>query len=94
MNAAIEWVALGVGTLGTVLWSLNKSQFTVSILWLISSLLWIWFAQLNGHYGLTARDGLGVVMYLVGIWTYYKNRSQSHAAVKAQKTSSDDAIAN
>ncbi len=71
-SSVIEWVALIVGTTGTVIWSLGKNQLIVSVCWLVSSLLWIWFAILNGHDGLTMRDSIGVIMYLIGIRTYLK----------------------
>lgn len=75
MNFSIlEYSALAVGTVGTLLWSLGKNQLIVSILWMISAMLWIAFALSNEHYGLTARDGLGVLLYAMGISTYWKER--------------------
>lgn len=68
---ALEWTALGIGTAGTILWSLGKNQLAVSLLWMVSSLLWIAFALTNDHYGLTARDVLGLVLYGIGIRTYW-----------------------
>ena len=38
-----------------------------------SALLWIAFALLHQHYGLTLRDLIGVILYSVGIYTYWKN---------------------
>lgn len=70
----IEWLALIIGTIGTILWSIGWNQLTVSILWLLSSLLWIVFALSNEHYALTARDMLGVFLYIIGIKTYWKNK--------------------
>lgn len=70
----IEWTALSVGTAGTVLWALGKNQLSVSVLWMLSSILWIVFALTNGHYGLTARDMLGILLYAVGIRTYWISR--------------------
>lgn len=70
----IEYLALTTGTFGTGLWALNKNQLMVSILWLVSAVLWIVFAQLNGHVGLTVRDAIGVCIYLVGIRTYFKQQ--------------------
>lgn len=70
----LEWTALGIGTIGTVLWSLGKNQLLVSILWMVSSLLWIVFSFSNDHYALTARDILGVSLYAMGIHTYWKNK--------------------
>ena len=67
----IEWGAFAVGTVGTLLWSLGKNQLLVSVLWMFSAILWVVFAFYNGHYGLTARDLLGVILYAVGIRTYW-----------------------
>ena len=76
MNLLIlEYLALFVGPAGTILWSLGKNQLIVSILWMISALLWIIFAFSNKHYGLTARDLIGVVLYAIGIYTYWKNKN-------------------
>lgn len=71
--AFFEWAALIIGTLGTILWSFGKSQLTVSILWILSSMLWIVFAWVNGHYGLTARDTLSVIPYAIGVRTYWRS---------------------
>lgn len=68
----LEWSALIIGTFGTILWALGKNQLLVSVLWLISAILWIFFAFINQHYGLGIRDFVGVILYLIGIRTYYK----------------------
>lgn len=68
----LEWSALIIGTTGTILWALGKNQLIVSVLWLISAILWIFFALINQHYGLGIRDFVGVILYLIGIKTYYK----------------------
>lgn len=74
MNPVIlEYSALTIGTIGTLLWALGKNQLIVSILWMTSALLWIAFALLHQHYGLTLRDLIGVILYSVGIYTYWKN---------------------
>jgi hypothetical protein len=67
----IEWTALVIGICGTVLWSLGKNQFAVSLLWMISAILWIVFAVMNEHYGLIFRDFIGVILYAIGIKTYW-----------------------
>ncbi len=72
----IEWSALGFGTLGTFMWATNKNQLAVSLLWMASAILWIVFAYNNGHYGLTARDVIGLLMYGMGIRTYWKSRQK------------------
>lgn len=73
MNTILEYSALTIGTIGTLLWALGKNQFLVSILWMVSALLWIAFSLLHQHYGLTIRDVIGVTLYSVGIHTYWKN---------------------
>lgn len=80
----IEWVALCIGTAGTILWSLGKNQLVVSLLWLFSAILWIAFAWKNGHYALTVRDILGIVLYAIGIQTYSraKNKIEKEDPIK------------
>lgn len=73
----VEYTALGIGTLGTGLWALNKSQLGVSVLWLASAVLWIVFAQMNGHVGLAVRDVIGLCLYVIAIRTYLKLRPVS-----------------
>jgi hypothetical protein len=70
----LEYGALAIGTVGSVLWSLGNNQLLVSILWMISAMLWIVFALSNEHYGLSARDCLGVLIYAMGIRTYWNGR--------------------
>ena len=69
----IEWTALALGTIGSILWSLGRSQFIVALLWMGSSLLWIGFAISNGHAGLTLRDVFGFGFALVGVRTHWQN---------------------
>jgi hypothetical protein len=90
-SSLLEWTALSIGTVGTIMWSLNKNQLVVSSLWLVSSLMWIVFAQFNGHYGLTVRDALGVFMYATGIWTYTK--AQRKAASEGSESVKDSSSA-
>ena len=73
----LEWTALIVGTTGTIMWALGKNQLITSFLWLISAILWIIFAIKNEHYGLTARDLLGVILYIIGIHTYWKKKNNN-----------------
>ncbi len=68
----LEWSALTIGTFGTILWALGKNQLIISILWLISAILWIFFSLINEHYGLGVRDAVGVILYIIGIKTYWK----------------------
>lgn len=70
MNIFLEWSAFGIGTIGTLLWAFNfklKGRSIEGWFWLISAIFWIWFAALNSHAGLAARDLLGVALYITGI---------------------------
>lgn len=83
---ALEWMAFGVGTLGTVLWALRKAEMVVGLLWLTSGLLWIVFATSGGHSGLAARDLLGVVLYAVGVLNTWKARKKARHSPTASVT--------
>ena len=76
LSNILEYSALIIGTLGTILWAMGKSQILVSILWLVSALIWIGFSLLNGHDGLAIRDVFGVLMYSIGIRTYLKQNQE------------------
>ena len=70
MNELLEWSAFSVGTIGTLFWAAGwkwRGRSVEGWFWLASALLWIWFAIINHHAGLAARDLLGVALYIVGI---------------------------
>jgi len=70
----LEYSALIIGLAGTALWSIKKHPLLVAVLWLISSLIWIAFAQVNGHTGLTIRDAVGVTLCILAIWNHLKEQ--------------------
>ena len=86
----IEWAAFLVGTTGTILWALGKNQLTVSVLWMISSVLWIIFALGNEHYALTSRDLLGILLYSVGIKTYWKTKNKEKIEKESVQSKIDE----
>lgn len=71
----IEWAAVGIGSLGTILWALGKNQLVIALLWTISSLLWIAFAIAHGHAGLTLRDVISFGLSALGVRNYWLNRA-------------------
>lgn len=70
----LEYSALITGLIGTALWAVKKRPLLVAIMWLVSSLMWIVFAQMNGHVGLTIRDVVGVALCLLAIKNYFKEQ--------------------
>lgn len=82
----IEWMAFGVGTVGTVLWALGVKWNDKPLegwFWLASALLWIVFATLNGHQGLAARDLIGAALYVAGIWRAFATKPAAAVALPA-----------
>ena len=58
----IEWMAFGIGLLGAIAWAVEYKYNGRSIegfLFILSALLWIWFAVSSSLIGLAARDYLG-----------------------------------
>jgi hypothetical protein len=83
MGDLLEWSAFGVGTVGTVLWAAGykwKGKPVEGWFWLVSALLWIGFAVIHNHNGLAARDLLGVVLYVYGIYTAMRGQGTVAAA--------------
>jgi hypothetical protein len=77
---ALDWAALGVGTIGTILWAHNgKWAKYAAIWWLASSILWIWYASLNNLAALGARDLISVSLYVYGGWRWLLAKNHSHA---------------
>lgn len=76
----LEWTAFAIGTLGTVLWAGGytlRGRRIEGWLWLVSSLLWIWFAVVHTHNGLAARDLIGLSLYIAGIVKTYRSKHPS-----------------
>lgn len=63
----LDWVALIVGTIGTILWAHNgKSAKYACVFWLFSSLIWMAFAYFKGLPALGIRDLISVALYVYG----------------------------
>lgn len=80
MTLWLEWTAFCIGTAGTVLWAIGfkwRGHPIEGWLWLLSSLLWIWFAVVHTHSGLAARDLIGLSLYVAGIVKGARMRSGS-----------------
>ena len=74
-STILEWFAVAFGTLGTIMWA-AKSRFSkyCGIVWLIGSILWVFFALINKHYGLVVNNLLYIALYACGIyqWVFKK----------------------
>jgi hypothetical protein len=84
MSEVLEWAAFGIGTIGTVMWALGLKWNGKPIegwFWLASALIWIVFAMVNDHNGLAARDLIGTVLYVVGIWKSFFHRPVTPASL-------------
>lgn len=78
MNELIEWSAFFVGTVGTIFWATDRKWRGRKVegwLWLLSALLWIWFAFNDRKYGLAARDLLGAGLYIMGIIKVFQDKA-------------------
>lgn len=78
--AYLDWLALLVGTIGTVLWAHNgKLAKYAAVWWLVSSVLWMLFAYLKGLPALASRDLISVLLYLYGGYRWLKPRTEKKA---------------
>jgi hypothetical protein len=67
----LDWIALGVGAVGSLLWAHNgRSARYAAVWWLVSSLMWVVFAWHSGLPALGARDVLGVGSTLYGSYRW------------------------
>lgn len=74
----LDWLALAVGTIGTVLWAHNGAWAKYAAFWwLASSLLWIGYAYLKGLPALGARDLISVTLYIYGGWRWVLQRKMA-----------------
>lgn len=70
----IDWLALALGTIGTVIWAHNGSWSRyAAVLWLASSILWLIYAWLNGLPALGGRDAISIALYVYGGYRWLKN---------------------
>lgn len=70
-----DYLALTVGTIGTILWAHNgKWTHYAAIFWFISSILWIVFAYTHDLPALSIRDAISIVLYLYGAWRWIYNK--------------------
>jgi nicotinamide riboside transporter PnuC len=76
----LDWIALVVGAVGSLLWAHNgRSAKYASLWWLLSSLLWIVFAWTHGLAALGVRDLLGVGVTLYGCYRWLPARKPAPA---------------
>ena len=76
----LDWLALLVGAVGSFLWAHNgASAKYASVWWLVSSLLWVVFAWINGLAALGLRDVLGVGLTLYGCYRWLHPRKREAA---------------
>ena len=90
MTETLEWAAFSIGTIGTICWALGYKWRGYPVegwFWLLSALLWIWFALLSKHNGLAARDILGVALYCAGIYKSFQPRPKLMVYTPIQQTS-------
>ncbi len=69
----LDWLALIIGTIGTILWSHNgKSAKYAAVLWFISSIIWVIYAYLNNLPTLGMRDAISISLYIYGMIKWMK----------------------
>jgi hypothetical protein len=67
----LDWMALVVGAVGSLLWAHNgPSAKYASLWWLLSSILWVVFAWIQGLPALGLRDAVGVGSTLYGCYRW------------------------
>ncbi|HXD42962.1 MAG TPA: hypothetical protein VN649_20520 [Ramlibacter sp.] len=67
----LDWIALVFGAVGSLLWAHNgRSAKYASLWWLLSSLLWVAFAWVQGLPALGVRDAVGVGSTLYGCFRW------------------------
>ena len=67
----LDWAALAVGTIGTILWAHNGAWAKhAAVWWLASSCLWAWFAYANGLPALGIRDAISILLSVYGAWRW------------------------
>lgn len=77
MTEYLDWAALLVGTIGTVLWAHNGPQARwAASWWLASSALWAAFAWTEGMPALGIRDAISVGLYVYGAWRWRDGSSK------------------
>ena len=73
----LDWLALAVGTVGTVLWTHNgRLAKYAAVWWLASSVLWVIYSWLKGLPALGARDFISVGLYLYGGWRWMRPKPE------------------
>lgn len=80
----LDWIALALGTVGTVLWAhAGKQARWAAVWWLASSVVWIAYAYAMGLPALGLRDCLSVVLYLYGAWRWLMARRHDDSSASA-----------
>lgn len=79
----LDWLALLVGAVGSVLWAHNgRLARYAAVWWLVSSVLWVVFAWLNGLPALGVRDVVGVSVALYGCYRWLQPRKRPVRALR------------
>lgn len=76
--AHLDWLALFIGTIGTVLWAHNgRWAKYAAVYWLASSVVWMAFAWLQGLPALGVRDAISTALYVYGGWRWLRKPQKS-----------------
>jgi hypothetical protein len=71
MWPALDWLALAIGTVGTVLWAHNGAWAKyAAVFWFVSSIFWVAFAYTTNGTALGIRDGISIALYMYGAWRW------------------------
>lgn len=80
INPGLDWLALVLGTVGTIAWAHNgKGARYAACWWLASSVCWMVYAYLNGLPALGLRDSISIALYLYGGYRWLRPRKQGPA---------------
>lgn len=73
-SLSFDWIALIIGTIGTVLWAHNGNLSKyAAVLWFFSSIFWIAYAYFESQTALGFRDFISVLLYLYGAYRWLIN---------------------
>lgn len=79
--AHLDWVALAIGTTGTILWSQNgRFSKWAAVWWLVSSFFWVAFSWMHGLPALGLRDLISILLYVYGAWRWLLRTGTTESA--------------
>ncbi len=88
-SVSLDWLAFGLGTIGTVVWISDRFKGLEGAFWLLSGILWIFYAVQTHQDGFLLRHILGVALYAIGIITSIRRagfRMHRSPAVRLSKS--------